>query len=110
MIWICFFRSRIESLVFLSPRETFNREFFVEKVLADFDEEGRRIGRRTRPGALSSNLTMQCRIGHPEISIVSESQDSLIRPTARIWYFVTSGYSKRGKEGWKDVCFGIQSK
>jgi hypothetical protein len=39
VIWICFFRSGIESLVFLPPRETFNREFFVEKVLADFDEE-----------------------------------------------------------------------
>jgi hypothetical protein len=39
MIGVCFLRSGIRNTVLLRPKETFDREFFVEKVLADFDEE-----------------------------------------------------------------------
>jgi hypothetical protein len=39
MIWICFSRSGIGSLVLPPSQEAFNQEFFVGKVLADFDGE-----------------------------------------------------------------------
>jgi histone-lysine N-methyltransferase SETMAR len=39
MILVCFSRFGIGNVVLLPAKETFDREFFVEKVLADFDEE-----------------------------------------------------------------------
>jgi hypothetical protein len=39
MILTCFSRSGIENVIALSPQEALNRESFVERVLADFDEE-----------------------------------------------------------------------
>jgi hypothetical protein len=39
MILACFSRFGIENIVLLPSKKTFHCEFFVEKVLADFDEE-----------------------------------------------------------------------
>jgi hypothetical protein len=41
IIWVCFSRSGIENIILLLPKEkeTFDREFFVEQVLSDFDKE-----------------------------------------------------------------------
>jgi hypothetical protein len=39
MIWVCFLRSGIGNAAILSSQETFNREFFIEKIRVDFDEE-----------------------------------------------------------------------
>jgi hypothetical protein len=39
MIWACFSRSGIENIILLLLKEAFDREFFVEKVLANFDKE-----------------------------------------------------------------------
>jgi hypothetical protein len=39
MIWVSFSRSGIGNVALLSPKETFSRVFFVQKVMADFDEE-----------------------------------------------------------------------
>jgi hypothetical protein len=39
MIWVCLSYSGTESVVIPLPQAIINREFFVEEVLADFDEE-----------------------------------------------------------------------
>jgi hypothetical protein len=39
MTWVCFSRSGIGNVLLLPSKETLDREFFVEKVLADFDKE-----------------------------------------------------------------------
>jgi hypothetical protein len=51
MIWVFFSRSGIVNVVLLLPKETFNRVFFIQKVLADFNEEFW----RTRPMKRSKN-------------------------------------------------------
>jgi hypothetical protein len=39
IIWVCFWRSGIESTFALSEKEIFTRRLFVEKVLDDFDKK-----------------------------------------------------------------------
>jgi histone-lysine N-methyltransferase SETMAR len=39
MIWVCFSRCGIGTVTALSEKERFTRQFFVDKVLEDFDKE-----------------------------------------------------------------------
>jgi histone-lysine N-methyltransferase SETMAR len=39
VIWVSFSRSGIGNIVLLSPKETINRVFLIQEVLADFDKE-----------------------------------------------------------------------
>jgi hypothetical protein len=95
MIWVYFWSSGIGNTVLLRPKETFNREFCVEKFLGDFDEEWARNHPRKCSKGTFLHLDNATPHRHRGILIASESQDFLIRHTARISHHATSDYPRR---------------
>jgi hypothetical protein len=93
MIWVCLSLSGIGNTVLSSSKEILDREFFVQHVLGDFDEELAQNHPSKRYRDIFSILTVPFHIVHRGISIASESQDFLICHTARISPHATSAYS-----------------
>jgi hypothetical protein len=110
MIWVYFSRFGIGNIVLLLPKEIFDREFFVEIVLSDFDEE--RAGNRQRKCYKDISLHLDNTIPHR----ASQDFDRLeitrfLHPPCSqdlaLWDFWLFGTLKKS---WKDPLLEIQSK
>jgi MoaA/NifB/PqqE/SkfB family radical SAM enzyme len=75
MIWVCFSRCGIGSVVVSPEKEIFTCQFFVDKVLDDFDKELTETRPKKRARCTFCIWTMRQRIGQMMILMVSELQD-----------------------------------
>jgi hypothetical protein len=93
VIWVCSSRGGIGCVTALPEKESFTRQFFVDKVLEDFDKGLAETRPKKRAPGIFCIWIMRQRIVQMMISIVSELEDYPIRLIARNLHYAISGYS-----------------